>query len=138
MSLRGRLIRLAHEEPELRGPLLTILKQARARFMPRGPLSSRKKIPAEWMWHIVKEQHHGRRADPTWMLTLGHPMSGGSKVKLRMTGTQREFESELTDWIGRKVSPDHVYDHTGSGIVPDTYSEFFMETAPENLRRGPR
>jgi hypothetical protein len=112
-QLRRALIRLAHEKPELRPDLLPLLKQARA-------LSKVKKKPAPHMWFLSRDSAGG------FLVTIGDPRNPGSKIKERFSDA-----ADLKDWVryevGNKVSPDHVYDATKLKLVPNFYTEWFVE-----------
>lgn len=83
-------------------------------------LSKVKKKMAPHMWVISKDSAGG------YLVTIGDPRKTGSKTKFRTSD-----KDEIRHWakyeMPDKVSQDHVFDATGMKLVPDVYSQWFVD-----------
>jgi len=89
-----------------------------------GKLSTVKKKPAPHMWFIAK-------AGSGWVVSIGDPRKGGSKTKWTF-----HKKDDLKWWVEREmpdqVSRDHVIDQTGLKLVPDYYTQWYVD----NMMKG--
>lgn len=88
-----------------------------------GPLSKVKKKPAPHMWFIAKT------GPSAWVVSIGDPTKTSSKTK-------RTFHSkdDLRYWVKyeKEVSNDHIIDRSGLKLVPDYYSQWYVD----NMMKG--
>jgi hypothetical protein len=86
-------------------------------------LSDVKKKMEPHHWVLSKDSGGG------YLVTIGDPRKSSSKIIARFSG--HNAKEELRLWVKyempRKVSEDHVFDATGLKLVPEFYSEFYVE-----------
>lgn len=96
------------------------------------PLSKVKKRPDPHMWFLSKDSGGG------YMVTIGDPERPSSKIVQRFSG--KNGKQELTMWVkyemGDKVSQDHVFDATGLRLVPEFYTEWYVENVMKKAASG--
>lgn len=87
------------------------------------PLSKVKKRPDAHMWFLSKDSGGG------YLVTIGDPERPSSKIVQRFSG--KSGKQELTMWVKYempdKVGVDHVFDATGLHLVPEFYTEWYVE-----------
>jgi hypothetical protein len=95
------------------------LQEALVEAQGGGKLSGVRKKPAPHMWFIAKT---GKNA---WVVSIGDPTRTSSKIK-------RTFHSkdDLRYWVKheKEVSDDHIIDRSGLKLVPDYYSQWYVDS----------
>jgi hypothetical protein len=95
-DLRKALIRLAHENPDLRADLLPLLKTA-AGPNPRGNNWTEKQNPTRWVWS-------GRSGEPAFTVTE-HEAPFGSYYKLQILLS----DGTMAQTYGQKTNKEHWF-----------------------------
>jgi hypothetical protein len=89
----------------------------------RKTLSKEKKKVAPHMWVISKDSGGG------YIVTIGDPKKSSSTIKQRFSGPGAKQELKL--WakyeIGKTLSADHVVDISGMKLVPEYYSQWYVD-----------
>lgn len=84
------------------------------------------------MWVLSKD------SSGAFLVTIGDPRKGSSKIKQRFSGpgAKQDLEGWIKYDMRRVVSEDHVYDMTGLKLVPENYSQFYIDMLQGSLERG--
>lgn len=97
------------------------------------PLSKVKKKPDAHMWFLSKDSGGG------YLVTMGDPERPSSKIVQRFSGPSGK--QELAHWVKYemqdKVSQDHVFDATGLHLVPEFYTEWYVENMMKKTATSP-
>jgi hypothetical protein len=67
-----------------------------------------------------------------YVVSIGDPRKGGSKIQHHFT-TADDLKWWVKDEVGNKVSEDHIVDLTGMGLVPDKFSNWFVEVSGDQV-----
>jgi hypothetical protein len=82
-----------------------------------------KKKVAPHMWVLSKD------SSGSYMVTIGDPRKSSSTIKQRFSG--KSGKGDMKSWVGYEVgktlSPDHVIDLTGMKLVPEYYSQWYVD-----------